>query len=184
MLKEDQIFRPSIVHRIDRDVSGLMVIPRKQDTFDYLKSQFKLRKIYKGYTCLVHGELSKDEDIIDFEISRSTASGRMASHPEGSGKGKPSATQYKVLERFKNYTLVEAHPLTGRTNQIRVHFFALGHPIVGDELYTIKKIKKKIALNRVFLHAAKLSFLDSNDKVVKYESPLPEKLQKILDNLQ
>lgn len=181
--ENDQTFRPSIVHRLDRDVSGLMVIPRNQEMFDHLKSQFKLRKVYKGYIALVHGQLPKDEDIIDFEISRSSASGRMAAHPEGSGKGKRSATQYKVLQRFDKYTLIEARPLTGRTNQIRVHFFALGHPIAGDKLYCIKSFKEKFKLNRVFLHASKLQFEDKNKNTIEFDSALPEELKKIIDQL-
>ncbi|MBT4722145.1 RluA family pseudouridine synthase [Candidatus Falkowbacteria bacterium] len=184
--KNDQIFRPSIVHRLDKDVSGLMIVPRNQDAFDYFKSQFKLRKIYKGYVTLVHGALEKNDDIIDFEISRGVNSGRMAAHPEGSGKGKPSATQFKVLKKFLKFTLVEARPLTGRTNQIRVHFFAYGHPIVGDVLYQskIKGQKSKIKLNRIFLHAQKLSFTDNNGEEKSFESPLPEKLETILSNLK
>ena len=163
-----------------------MIIPRTQDSFDYFKSQFKLRKINKRYIALVHGVVDHDEEIIDFEISRGTNSGRMAAHPEGSGKGKPSATQYKIIKRFLKYTLVEARPLTGRTNQIRVHFFAYGHPIVGDNLYksSIKSQKSNINLDRVFLHAQYLSFTDINGEEKSYESPLPENLDSLLAKIK
>jgi 23S rRNA pseudouridine1911/1915/1917 synthase len=178
--RNDQIFRPSIVHRLDKDVSGLMIIPRTQKAFDYFKSQFKLRKIYKGYVALVYEVIDKDEDIIDFEISRGVNTGRMVSHPEGSGKGKPSATQFYILKRFVNFTLVEARPLTGRTNQIRVHFFAYGHPIVGDELYKINS-KSRITLDRIFLHAKTLKFTDPSGEEKAFESELPEQLQECLN---
>jgi len=178
--KDDQTFRPSIVHRLDRDVSGLMIIPRTQAMFDFLKSQFKQRKIHKKYLALVHGNLPKDQDIIDFEISRASSGGKMAAHPEGSGKGKPSATEYQVIQRFDKFTLVEARPLTGRTNQIRVHFYAIGHPIVGDKLYKLKNIKSKTNLNRIFLHSTKLAFTDKQGNEQKLESALPGELKNFL----
>lgn len=138
--KENTLWRPGIIHRLDKDVSGLMLVARTQDAFDYFKTQFKLKTIKKEYLALLHGELPRDEGEINFEISRKETGEKMACHPAGSGKGKPALTQYEVIQRFKNFTFVKAYPLTGRTNQIRAHFFALGFPIVNDTVYTKFKI--------------------------------------------
>jgi len=180
---DENIFRPGIIHRLDKDVSGLMLVARTQTAFDYFKSQFKLKKIQKEYLALVHGQLPRLEGSINFEISRSSSGERMASHPEGSGLGKPAMTQYEVAQLYKNFTLVKARPQTGRTNQIRVHFLALGFPIVGDPYYQIKNIKSKVTPSRIFLHAHQLAFIDVNGQAKSFTSALPEELEKILENL-
>ncbi|MBI5077042.1 RluA family pseudouridine synthase [Candidatus Falkowbacteria bacterium] len=183
LARADLTFRPGIVHRLDRDVSGVMLIARNQAAFDYFKKQFQTKQVKKEYAALIHGELERDAGAIEFEISRKSGEGQMASHPKGSGKGKPAVTEYEVERRFINYTLVRARPLTGRTNQIRVHFFAINHPIVGDSLYSTRDFKLKTKVKRILLHATKLSFIDSNGVEKTYESAMPEKFFDFISKL-
>ncbi len=173
LLKRDKIFRPGIVHRLDREVSGLMLIALNQTAYEYYKKQFQDRIVKKEYTALVYGHLPQPQDLIEFEISRKSAGGKMAAHPKGSGLGKYAITEYTVLQEFQKYTLVSVNILTGRTNQIRVHFLALKHPIVGDNLYKLKQYKPKFKPTRVMLHASKLSFIDQKGEEQKFESELP-----------
>lgn len=180
--------RPGIVHRLDKDVSGLMIIPLNQKSFDFFKQQFKLRLIDKRYTALVYGETAKETDEINFAIGRSRAKeGLFAARPSKAedmgGQDKQALTEFDVIRRFKNYTLLEIKILTGRTHQIRVHLKAYGHPIVGDQLYFNKKIKTKKSLNRIFLHAHFLSFISLDGQVYEFSSPLPEKLASFLKSL-
>mgnify|MGYP002632603490 CR=1 FL=1 len=174
--------RPALVHRLDKDVSGLMVIPLTQDYFEKLKLQFKLRKVKKNYLGLIHGNLEKVEGIIILPISRSKTSGRFAAHSKGQG-GKEAITKYEVAEKFTNFTLVKIIIETGRTNQIRIHFNALGHSLVGDTLYHTKDIAKPVNLGRPFLHAAELSFEYKGEKK-SYELPLPDKLNNFLTSIK
>ncbi|NQT49585.1 RluA family pseudouridine synthase [Candidatus Kuenenbacteria bacterium] len=174
--KDDQTYRPGIVHRLDKDVAGLMLIARNQDAFDYFKQQFKLQKINKKYTALVHGQIEQDHDTIEFEISRSSQGKRMASHPKGSGKGRPAFTEFDVLDRTQKTTLVEITLHSGRTNQIRVHFMALGNPIVGDMVYKVSAFDNK-KTTKPLLHATKLSFTDQQGTEQAFESELPSEFQ-------
>jgi len=160
LTKRDKIYRPGIVHRLDKDVSGLMLITLNQDSFEYYKDQFKKKLIKKEYTALVHGKLPQPHDMIEFEISRKSTGGKMASHPKGSGKGKIAQTEYKVLKEFQKFSQVHINLHTGRTNQIRVHFMALKNPVAGDQLYNLKSIKTKVSIPRVLLHASRLEFTD------------------------
>jgi 23S rRNA pseudouridine1911/1915/1917 synthase len=183
---EDKL-RPGIVHRLDRDVSGLMVIAREQKMFEYLKKQFQERTITKQYIALVHGLVTEEEEgVIDTPIGRSVSkSGKMAAHTEEFDGDKQAKTEYKVIERIKNYTLILATIHTGRTHQIRVHLNSIEHPVVGDTLYTNKRINTKHAasLGRLFLHATILGFNDLSDKKKEYESKLPKDLKDFLKTL-
>lgn len=176
--------RPGIVHRLDKNVSGVMVIAKTQKAFDHLKEQFKKRQVKKEYTALVFGNIDKNEGTIDFEIFRSK-NGKMAASPisQNLAKAKLAITDFEVLQRFKNYTLIKALPKTGRMHQIRVHFYAFNHPIVGDELYKQKSFKTKIKTKRIFLHATQLEFLDLNNEPVKFNSPLPLTMKNAIKNL-
>jgi 23S rRNA pseudouridine1911/1915/1917 synthase len=182
--KRDKIFRPGIVHRLDREVSGLMVIARTQTSFEDLKSQFQQKYIKKEYTALVIGQLAEDKGLIDFEISRKTSGEKMAAHPANSNKGKPSLTEYIIEEKYLKFTLVKINLLTGRTNQIRVHFFALGNPIAGDSLYCLKEKAPKVKIPRILLHANSLSFKDLNGEVQAFESKLPEEFNQVISQLK
>jgi len=171
--------RPALVHRLDKEVSGLMVIPLNQNMLDYLKKEFKLRRVNKEYTALAYGNFEDVEGEINLPISRSKNTGRMAAHSIEQG-GKSALTKYEVVESYINYSLLKIQIETGRTNQIRVHFQALGHGLVGDTLYTTKDIVKSVNLGRVFLHASYLGFNLSSGEKVNYTSPLPDKLQNFL----
>jgi 23S rRNA pseudouridine1911/1915/1917 synthase len=181
--------RPSIVHRLDKEASGLMVIPKNQNSFDNLKKQFSQRTINKEYTALAHGAIEKENDIIDFPIKKSAKGYKMAAVPKtyknkgGKSEAKPAATEFKVIKKFINFTLLKIKIKTGRTHQIRVHLYAYNHPIVGDKLYYLKANEvqeKKAGLNRIFLIADKLSFMDLNGKIRQYEINLPTELKKVL----
>ncbi len=177
--------RPGIVHRLDKDVSGVMVIAKTQESFQALKEQFQHRTVYKEYIALVYGKLPKDHDIIDRKIARSKARGRMVARPN-SQEGKEAKTEYNVTQRFKNHTLAHVILPTGRTHQIRVHFHAIDHPLVGDKLYkkTYMKHIRPIPLDRIFLHAYQLriKLLDGTETV--FTDPLPESLKELLTHLE
>ena len=180
----DDPSRPGIVHRLDKDVSGLMVIAKTQEPFEFLKEQFKERTIEKFYLALVYGDLPKDADTVTHQIARSRARGRMVART-GDQEGKEARTDYHVLERLKDTTYVRVQIHTGRTHKIRVHMFALGHSIVGDKLYKIKKMRvKPIVLDRIFLHASKLSFDLLNGERKTFELPVPPELEAILTTIR
>ena len=177
------VMRPGIVHRLDKDVSGLMLACKNQKTFEYFKKQFQERKIRKVYTVLVHGQMEKPEGLIDMPIVRATKGGKMAVKSKTQG-GKEALTKYTVIKQFKNFTLVEAEILTGRTHQIRAHFNALNHPVVGDKLYKQKKVKEKLAIDRPFLHSTILGFTNLKGEYQEFKSKLPAKLEKTIKELK
>lgn len=182
---EDEL-RPGIVHRLDKDVSGLMVIARNQKSFDQLKAQFQERNVIKKYQGLVYGQLKEATGRIDFPIARATSGHKMAARP-ANAEGREAITDFAVLQRFVNYTLVEVDIKTGRTHQIRAHFSAINHPLVGDDLYGTKmtRIKnKKLNLGRVFLVSVELGFTNAKGKTVKYEIDLPHALQIFLKTIK
>lgn len=155
--------RPGIVHRLDKDVSGLMIVAKTQDAFDDLKSQFAHHQTKKLYLALVQGAPPDEEGEIRFRIARSGTHARMAARPVIENKGKAAWSHYRVLKKIKNFTLLEVEIMSGRTHQIRAHLFALGCPVVGDELYTNRKSKKTKdthSTNRIMLQSFKLSFTD------------------------
>ncbi|HLD20969.1 MAG TPA: RluA family pseudouridine synthase [Patescibacteria group bacterium] len=179
----DDPIRPGIVHRLDKDVSGLMVIAKTQAAFDSLKKQFQNRTIHKEYLALVYGTLPKETDTITLKIERSKNKGRMVART-GSQEGKDAVTIYDVLKRFSTATYINVKILTGRTHQIRVHFQALGYPIVGDKLYKVKRMKfREIPLPRLFLHSHKLSIRLMDGKEKSFAVPLPEELTTLLNTL-
>ncbi len=182
--------RPGIVHRLDRDVSGLMLVALTQDMFDNLKKQFKQRKINKEYTALVYGKVEPPQGKIERSISRSTKTGLMVAktdHKLAAFFAKKAITQFEVVQYFKNYTLLKLKLITGRTHQIRVHLKSIGHSIVGDKLYQTKDLKNKkssIDLDRIFLCSTKLGFYNLENKWQEFEINLPTELTKILDKLR
>ncbi|MFH1207781.1 MAG: RluA family pseudouridine synthase [Patescibacteria group bacterium] len=193
---EDPV-RPGIVHRLDREVSGLMVVAKTQDMFDHLKKQFRDRTIKKEYTALVNGHPAKEEDEITFNIDRSeTRDFKMAAVPRGTFRGVPTSgsddrgrhaiTQFEVIKRLVKYTLLKVRPRTGRTHQIRVHLNAYGLPIVGDLVYCPTKIRAKNHLpsSRIFLQAAKLGFTDLTGQWREFSEPLDPELNQYLGSLK
>ena len=177
--------RPGIVHRLDRDTSGLMVIAKNQKAFLFLKNQFVGRTISKTYVALVEGIPDKKEGIIKFQIrpSRSNRLKKVAVKTlDMSGKKsvRTAETYYKVREAVGGeYSLIEAMPKTGRTHQIRVHLSAIGHPVVGDSMYGAKKTVAK----RQMLHAYRLEFTAPNGRRLKLEAPMPEDMSSLIFSL-
>lgn len=184
----DDPARPGIVHRLDKDVSGLMVIAKTQKSFNHLKKQFQNRAIIKEYTALVHGKIQKDSSTINFPIKRAKNGYKMAALPQTvMGKpattGRSAETEFQIITRLINYTLLKVKIKTGRTHQIRVHLAAYGHPVVGDKIYGTTKTKvqnKKLGLNRIFLTADHLSFTSLAGKQINFKIGLTEELKNIL----
>jgi len=152
-------FRPGIVHRLDKDTSGVLIVAKNQKAFEYLKSLFQSRQAVKKYIALVEGKLKNDKGVIDLPIGRSASDFRKKLASEkAEGVLRDAVTEYKVLEKLDGYTLVEAYPKTGRTHQIRVHFKAMGNPVACDHLYGGRKMVCPDGLARHFLHANFLEF--------------------------
>lgn len=168
--------RPGIVHRLDRDTSGLMIIAKDAETKKYLQDQFRKHQVKKTYTLLVWGHLKETEALIDLPIGRQTDSALRTVAPTG----KPSQTVYKVTREYPTHSLIEASPMTGRTHQLRVHFAHLGHPIVGDRLYGNPAQSQP---GRLFLHASKLEFSNPKGAPISLTQPLPQELRQFLKTL-
>lgn len=188
----DDPMRPGLIHRLDKLASGLMVVARTQDSFDNLKKQFQKRQVEKIYTTLVFGKINKDEDVIDFPIDRSAKGFKMAALPrtkkgEENEEGRHAVSEFEVLQRFINYTLLKVKIKTGRTHQIRVHMAAYGHPVVGDDLYGTKKThdkNKKLGTKRIFLVATELVFKDLVGKRHHYKIDSPDDFKKLISEIK
>lgn len=174
--------RPGIVHRLDKDVSGIMVVARTPAMFTYLKQQFQEHLLYKQYTAIVHGRFTQTDGTINFSIHRSAQDGtKMAARPDDSGRA--AQTDYTVVQQFQHYALVSLVIHTGRTHQIRVHLNAIGHPIIGDTVYRPKKFKTRVNPDRIFLHAEMLRFTLPSGEIVSYTAPLPQIMQDFLKQI-
>ena len=169
--------RPGIVHRLDKDTSGLMVIVKNEPSREHLAAQFKGRAVTKGYLVLVKGRLSPGEGMIEAPVGRDPhRRHRMAIVEEG----KEAVTQYRVHRYLDGHTLLEVTPVTGRTHQIRVHLSAIGYPVVGDTTYGVRSPH----LARQFIHAYRLGFrLPSIGEYREFTSPLPPDLERALEHL-
>jgi len=189
----EERYREGIIHRLDRDVSGIMAVAKNNEAYYHLKEQFKNRLVKKEYLALVYGHLSQHEGTIELPIGRNK-DGQFVAHPrQGKDKfqdrDKVAKTNYKVLEYIKDYTLLSVQILTGRTHQIRAHLFAIGRPILGDLIYKPKKkflhlFQRKIKvidLKRIFLHSTKLGFNNLKNEWVEFSSPLPKELTDFIN---
>lgn len=206
--------RPGIVHRLDKDTSGLIIVAKNDVTHRKLGQQFSGRQVKKRYVALVHGWPAKDRGTINTEISRNAAR-RIRMTTRGSG-GRPAITHYEVRERivsqFGKFALVDVRIETGRTHQIRVHMSSIGHPVVGDSLYRAPKELRRptalqpastkatsrgtsqpeagqtpsvLALHRNFLHAAAIEFTHPRtDQPLSFSAPLPPELTQLLDQIR
>ena len=172
---EDSL-RPGIVHRLDKEVSGLLVVAKNQKAFAYLKKQFQEHRVKKEYLALVYGIMKEKAGVINFKISRGK-SGKMVAKPLAD-EGKESLTEFEVMKYTRNKTLVLLKPQTGRTHQLRAHLKAIGHPIVGDPLYKMRKLKIKNEPPRMLLHARTLGFYDLGNKWLEFNSQLPSEFKK------
>jgi 23S rRNA pseudouridine1911/1915/1917 synthase len=189
-LSNDREFRSGIVHRLDKETSGLLLIAKTKESFEALQSEFKERTVKKTYLALVHGKLSSKEGLIDVAV------GRLPWRRDRFGVipgGRTSQTEYKVLNEYKGkekdeyYSLVECHPKTGRTHQIRIHLKHIGHAIVSDSFYAGRKTARndKKWCPRLFLHAAAISFNHPTEKMeMDFTSELSDDLKKVLESLE
>jgi 23S rRNA pseudouridine1911/1915/1917 synthase len=178
--RQDSELRPGIVHRLDKDTSGLVIIARNAVTHSALAGQMKRHEIVKRYLALVEGVVALDYGSIDAPIGRNPRHRKQMAVT--AVRGREARTHFRVLERFNRHTLLLLELETGRTHQIRVHLKAIGHPIVGDPAYGSDRINHGLTLKRQFLHAYQLKFTHpTTGNVVNLEAPLPEDLQAILD---
>ena len=174
--------RPGIVHRLDKETSGLIVIAKNEQAHRWLQEQFKTRKVEKTYLALVDGKPPTPNGRVEAPIGRNTTHRKlMAVVPLE--KGREAVSEYKTLENFPEHTLLEVHPLTGRTHQIRVHMAFLGSPVAGDTVYGKKK--PSVGLDRQFLHAYKLKIVLPGEKQARvFEAGLPQELERALEEVR
>jgi 23S rRNA pseudouridine1911/1915/1917 synthase len=172
--------RPGIVHRLDKNTSGVVVVARNQETFMHIKSLFKQRKVKKIYRALVNGvpknksgEIDTPISIKDGSVKRTVYKGKM---------GKEAITQFKVLKELGEYAYLEVQPKTGRTHQIRVHLASIGHPVLGDTLYGKKGDPS--GAPRQMLHAYSLELETKPGKVMRFQTDLPDDFNKMLKSLE
>jgi 23S rRNA pseudouridine1911/1915/1917 synthase len=167
------VSRPGIIHRIDKETSGVLIIVKDIPTFFHIKKQFKAKKIAKEYRLFVYGVIKQERGIIDRPIGRSRSDFRKRSAQRGArGDVREAQTTYRVVSRGAHTTFVEARPHTGRTHQIRVHFKAINHPIVADPLYGEGK-PSLLGFQRLALHARSIEFVDKKGMTVRVEAPYP-----------
>lgn len=178
--------RPGIVHRLDKETSGIMIIARNQEAYRYFVGMFQDQKINKEYLALVYGKVKEPRGEIVYSITRS----KKNYSKFAIGPGREAKTSFEVLKycldpkNNREYTLLKASPKTGRTHQLRVHFKAIGHPIVSDQKYRFKNQRKINPLSRLFLHASKIVFIDPRSKQEKaFEAPLEKELKEYLATL-
>ena len=174
-----------VVHRLDKDASGVILFAKNARTHKFLSQQFTSRTVKKSYLALVHGVIAESRGVIDKPL-RQFASGRVAVDSE---HGKPAVTEFEVAERFELCTLVRAYPLTGRLHQLRVHFYSVGHPIVGDRLYRDVRGMRDEGRGttydiRLMLHAERITFQLSSGEELSIESPIPESFAQVIESFR
>ena len=179
--------RAGIVHRLDKETSGLILIARDPESFDNLQQQFKARTVSKSYSALAHGKINNMTQAVKVPVGRLPWNRRLFGIlPEGREAETEIAVTAFYTDGREEFTLLEAQPKTGRTHQIRIHLKHLGHPLVGDPLYTGRKIYRndRNFCPRLFLHAAYIAFMHPHsDRNLQFTSPLPPDLKKCLENL-
>ncbi len=186
LLKLGEECRYGIVHRLDKDTSGVLLVAKTKESFQYFQEQFRKRKTGKTYLCLVTGTLKEKEGVIEGKLGRSPNDRRKQKvfadpAPESA---RDAITAYKVLEEFPGFTLVEVSPKTGRKHQIRAHLAHIHHPIAGDKLYGFKNQPVPQGLKRQFLHASSLKIRMENGKEKEFRSEIPGDLQTVLNTLR
>lgn len=176
--------RPGIVHRLDKDTSGLIISAKNDVAHNYISKQIQNRTVTKKYITLLNGHLSPKQGSIEAPLIKSQAGGKKDVQISGKAKAKYALTHYKVVKYVGDYSLVEVQIVTGRTHQIRVHFKAIGHPVCGDSMYGDTKNNEKLheaGLKRQFLHAAQLTFKRPSDKKeLHLKAELPNDLNDVL----
>ena len=185
---DEPIIRPGIVHRLDKETSGIMVIAKNQNAFEVLKDKFKNREVKKTYLALVLGKMNQASGVINLPIAKSKTSTKRTTKIRPGQKNSQALTEWKLLKTFKEksnnfLSLLELTPRTGRTHQIRVHLAAISHPVCGDYLYGRKATKSfRQDLPRIFLHAKSLEFL-WDKSLYSFEAELPLELKGFLASL-
>ncbi len=178
----DAYLRPGIIHRIDKETSGIVIVARNMKAFEELKKLFKFGEVAKKYITIVHGRLQEKSGIIDKPIARAaTYRKQVIASKKTKTLIRPAVTEYNVIKEFKGYSLVEVRPKTGRMHQIRIHMFSIGHPVVGDKLYKLKNIKE-ISAPRQMLHAEKIKF-ELFGKKYSFKSDPPADFLEIVGNI-
>ncbi len=191
-------YRAGIVHRLDRDTSGVILIAKEEQTHRDLSMQFELRKIFKEYRALTAGVLDRDSDYIEGRITRHPHDRVKMAVTHDEDEGKEACSYYEVIERFRGYTYVKVYPRTGRTHQIRVHLASVGCPVLADKVYSgrdslrlsdliphLDPEKDELLLSRQALHAARLRFQHPRTKkIMEVEAPLPAEFAHTLEALR
>ena len=176
--------RPGVVHRLDKDTSGLLVIAKTARAYDSLIRQLAERTVSRRYLAIVHGRVRRQEGVVDAPIGRHPHD-RVRMAVRTSGSGKRAVTRYRVLERFSEHTYMEARLETGRTHQIRVHMAALGHPVVGDAVYGRGRPVPPVPFDGYALHAAHLGFVHpATETRVEFDASLPPRMIRLLSHLR
>lgn len=182
--------RPGIVHRLDRDTSGLMVVAKTESAHEHLSDQFRAREVFKSYVALVHGRMREESGHIEEPLARDPRTRTRMAVVRG---GRPALSLYRVRHAYERFTLLDVQIKTGRTHQIRVHLAHLKHPVVGDKIYnggrdtTVADVRVRAAiraLGRQFLHAEQLGFRHpQTGENLRFDAPLPPELSRMLDAL-
>ncbi|MCL4271855.1 MAG: RluA family pseudouridine synthase [Anaerolineales bacterium] len=174
--------RPGLVHRLDKETSGLIILAKNERAHNWLQDQFRLRKVEKTYLALVDGKPPTPKGRVEAPIGRDPSHRKKMAIVQP-GKGREAVSEYKTLETFKNHSLLEFHPLTGRTHQIRLHCQFLGCPIVGDAVYGRRN--SGVEISRHFLHAYRLKILLPDEKSPRtFEAELPDELKNVLEEVK
>lgn len=176
-LGNNRLDRSGLVHRLDKNTSGLLLVAKNIEWFNFLKKLFKTHAIHKTYTALVVGSVTPDTGRIDIPIVRDMVD---RTKFRAAKAGREAITNYKVIKHKAGFTLIEAMPITGRTHQIRVHLSAIGFPVVADIAYG----RKEPNLERHFLHASKIEFVDPSGVKRQFKSPLPAELEEFMDGIR
>jgi len=182
--------RYGIVHRLDKEASGIILVAKNKEYFDFFQKQLKERKVVKKYLALIHGKIAPKKREVEVYLARDLKDKRkqkvyFPTDPEVKNrKLRKAILFYKVIKEFKNFSLLEIEMKTGRKHQIRATFYYLSHPLVGDKLYTKRKLPSLLTLERLSLHAFYLKIPFPKGKRKEFFSPLPEDLKKVLKNLK
>jgi 23S rRNA pseudouridine1911/1915/1917 synthase len=178
------IYRPGIVHRIDKDTTGALIIAKNQPAYEFLKNQFQGREVHKVYNLFVYGDVKEDRGMINRPIGKSPNDFRKFSAQRGArGDMREALTYFRVLKKTDGFTFLEATPKTGRTHQIRVHFKAVNHPIVMDQLYAgdfMLSGRKQVGFKRMALHARELEIKLPSGKLLNIIAPYPKDFESAI----
>lgn len=188
--KKVEIKKPGIVHRLDRDTSGVLLLAKNEKTYQFLKKQFQNREVKKIYFAIVSGNVKNDRGVINKPIGRSPKDFRRYLAGRGArGEVREAVTEYRVLKRLPGFTILEVRPKTGRTHQIRVHMKYINHPIAGDALYNPEGLPlpnlplgkgEEKGGGRMMLHAKSIEFKNPKGGMVKVESKIPKEFEKLI----